>query len=277
MFITRIAPSPTGDFHLGTARTAYFNWLAARATGGKFILRIDDTDTNRNVDGAVDMIYDSLDWLGLDFDYVFTQSSKLDRYREIAIRLVEDGKASVVTGGAILLNWNKATTWTDVITGVQNSNDNDRGVYTNQVLIKGNGMPVYHFASVIDDIDNKINYVIRGMDHFTNTYRHAALYDALDATKPVFAHVGLIMSNKKKMSKRDDAASLLAYRNAGYDPQAILNFLLRLGWGPTVDDRSTSLIDRDRAVTMFVDGGRMKANPASFDKAKLDHFNKMYS
>jgi glutamyl/glutaminyl-tRNA synthetase len=276
MYNTRIAPSPTGDFHLGTARTAYFNWLAARATGGKFILRVDDTDDARNVDGAVDVIYDCMDWLGLNFDAAFTQSSRLDRYYAVAMSLVTQGFATVADNGAVLLNWDVPTTWTDAMAGVMVANDNDRETYCNQVLLKGNGMPIYHFATVVDDIDSNINYVIRGADHFTNTHRHAAIYDALGANKPLFAHVGLIMVDKKKMSKRDKAASLLGYRDAGYSPEAVRSTLLRLGWGPTVDDKSTKFIDKDRAVTMFVTGGKMKANPATLDMGKMDYFNRIY-
>ena len=276
MYNTRIAPSPTGDFHLGTARTAYFNWLAARATGGKFILRVDDTDSERNVSGAADVIYDCMDWLGLDFDDDFTQSSRLDRYHAVAMSLVTQGFATVADNGAVLLNWDVPTTWTDAMAGVMVANDNDRKLYNNQVLLKGNGMPIYLFATVVDDIDSNINYVIRGADHFTNTHRHAAIYDALGATKPLFAHVGLIMVDKKKMSKRDKAASLLGYRDSGYSPEAVRSTLLRLGWGPTVDNKSTKFIDKDRAVTMFVTGGKMKANPATLDIGKLDYFKRIY-
>jgi glutamyl/glutaminyl-tRNA synthetase len=276
MYNTRIAPSPTGNFHIGTARTAYFNWLAARASGGKFILRIDDTDPSRTVDGALEGIHKSLDWLGLDVDEVYTQSERLDIYNDVAEKMLDAGSAIRADNGAVLLNRHYVTTWVDAIAGTQTSNQNDIDLYGNQVLIKADGMPIYHFATVVDDIDMDINYVIRGADHFTNTYRHAIIYDALLSPKPTFAHIGLIMHNKKKMSKRDAAASLLGYKDAGYEPGAILETLLRIGWGPKIDDKSNKFIDRDRALELFLNEGNLKANPSTFDLAKMDFFNKVY-
>lgn len=268
-FVTRIAPSPTGDFHLGTARTAWFNWLAARASGGRFLLRIDDTDLARNDPASVQVIHDSLAWLGLAPDAVFHQSGRLDRYAKVAQDLISCGRAVVADNGAILLQDGRATDWQDRIGGLQRPSAAAQDLAWAQVLIKADGMPVYHFASVVDDIDMGVNLVIRGIDHLTNTFRHTAIYDALGAPLPLFAHLGLIMLDGRKMSKRDGAASLLGYRNSGIDPDAMLNFLLRLGWGPLNDDRSMAIIDRDRALALFLDQGRMRSSPAGFDAAKL--------
>lgn len=276
MYVTRIAPSPTGDFHLGTARTAYFNWLAARASGGKFLLRIDDTDLARHNEDSVDVIHACMDWLGLDHDVTFRQSDRLDRYRAVAEDLIARGMARRADNGGILLGEIDATAWTDLIGGMNEPGPQHHELARGQVLMKADGMPVYHFASVVDDIDSGVNLVIRGIDHHTNTYRHTAIYAALGAPLPQFAHLGLIMLSGKKLSKRDAAASLLGYRDEGIDPDGMLNFLLRMGWGPKVDDKSTALLDRAQALALFLDGGRMRSSPASFDRAKLDSFSRKH-
>lgn len=275
-YVTRIAPSPTGDFHLGTARTAWFNWLAARASGGKFLLRIDDTDLARNSEASVKVIYDCMDWLGLDFDATFRQSDRLDRYRAVAQDLVDQGKAIVADNGAILMKDGLSTPWVDLIKGPLMPGEEHDKLASDQVLMKADGMPVYHFASVVDDIDMGVNLVIRGIDHMTNTFRHVGIYHALRADLPRFAHLGLIMLDGKKMSKRDGAASLLGYRDAGIDPDAMLNFLLRMGWGPKTDDKSMAMIDRDRALELFLTGGSMKNSPAAFDAPKLASYDRKY-
>lgn len=275
-YVTRVAPSPTGDFHIGTARTAYFNWLAAKASGGRFLLRIDDTDLARNDERSVAVIHDSLDWLGLAPDEVFRQSGRLDRYSTVAADLIERGLAIRDEGGAILMKGGEATAWRDIVGGDQVPGEKTQELVRDQVLVKSDGMPVYHFASVVDDIDMGVTLVIRGADHATNTFRHAAIYAALGAKLPEFAHLGLITLDGKKLSKRDAAASLLAYRDDGIDPDAMLNFLLRMGWGPRQDDKTTSIIDRDRALQLFLDGGKMRASPAALDLAKLASFDRKY-
>ena len=276
MWNTRMAPSPTGDFHLGSARTAYFCWLAARASGGKFILRIDDTDLDRNNAAAVDVIFAAMDWLGLDYDSTFRQSDRLDRYNDVAAGLIADGLATRADNGAVLLNATDIIGFRDTIGGVAHPNPNDRDMLTKQVLIKGDGMPTYHFATVVDDIDTGVNWVIRGIDHHTNTFRHATICLALGHPIPIHSHVGLIMKDKKKLSKRDAASSLLGYRDAGYDRDAVLNFILRMGWGPSVDDKTTAILSRDQALAMFLTGGRMRSSPANFDQMKLDSFDRKY-
>ena len=275
-YTTRIAPSPTGDFHIGTARTAYFNWLAAKASGGRFLLRIDDTDTARNDPASVTVIYDCLDWLDLKPDAIIRQSGRNNRYTKIANDLLDRGLAMRADNGAVLMKNGASTGWHDMIRGNREPGAAAHDLARDQVLIKADGQAVYHFASVVDDIDMGVNLVIRGIDHDTNTWRHAGLYTALGADLPVFAHVGLITRDGKKISKRDDAASLLRYRDDGIDADAMLNFLLRMGWAPRRDDKSTSLIDRDRAVKMFLDHGKMRSSPAALDLQKLHSFDRKY-
>ena len=285
---TRIAPSPTGDFHLGTARTAYFNWLVAKSSGGKFQVRIDDTDVERNQEAAVQPIFDCLDWLGLSVDSTFKQSGRILMYKNIAKLLVEKGFAFELDNGAILLKWNRdlfPTSWVDEIGGRIQITENDIKNFDNQVLLRGDdkhNLPTYHFASTVDDYVSMVNYVIRGSDHITNTARHVGIWTALSSVfddkreLPKFAHLGLIFANGKKLSKRDGAASMLTYKNAGVHPEAMLNFLLRLGWGPTVDDKSTTLLPVDRALELFLTGGKMKSSHANADFLKLDSFDRKY-
>lgn len=286
---TRYAPSPTGDIHLGNCRTGYFNWLAARATGGKFILRIDDTDQDRHNENAVQVIYDVMKWLGLDYDYTFRQSDGLSRYIDVAHWMLANNKAYRADNGAILLKLDNTmpNSWHDTIAGDIAITDKDKSVIDGLVLLKGNSWPTYHFASVVDDIFSKIDWVIRGKDHITNTAKQVAIIHALkdwgsDVVIPKYTHVGLIFHNvldtntnkmiKKKMSKRDNAASLLYYRDNGYDPDALLNFMLRMGWGMNDDN----LIDKTRAIDVFLTQGKMRNSDAGFDQAKLDSFNKKY-
>jgi glutamyl/glutaminyl-tRNA synthetase len=278
-YITRIAPSPTGDFHIGTARTAYANWLAARASGGKFILRIDDTDDARHSEDAVNVIYGAMQWLNLDYDVSFRQSQRLNVYDHRANWLVQYNKARVIDGGAIALTFDPAMprVWRDDIAGDVAITDTDiQHSLQNLILLRSDGKPTYHFATVVDDIDFNVNWVIRGHDHLSNTCKHVAIYHALGVPIPKYSHVGLIHKDKKKISKRDGAASMLHYRDTGYHPDAILNFLLRMGWGPVVDDKSTALLPRDRALELFLTGGKMRNQAANFDQAKLDSFDRKY-
>lgn len=280
---TRIAPSPTGDMHLGTARTAYFNWLAARATGGRFILRIDDTDQARNVQGCVDDILRVMDWLGLDYDEIRYQSKRLHVYRGIAESMVRLEHARVEKNGAILFTPPDSLpellpSWTDELAGEINIGTRDWDYIVGMPLIRGDGTPTYNFATIIDEIGMKVNFVIRGTDHTKNTAKQMALFQTIAFANeiPRFAHVGLMFQNRKKLSKRDGIGSMLGLMDAGYDPNAVLNFLLRLGWGPSIDDKSTALLPRERALELFIDGGKMKNSPANVDVAKLDSFDRKY-
>lgn len=275
---TRIAPSPTGDMHIGTARTAYFNWLAARASGGSFMLRIDDTDAARNRAECVEVIVETMRWLGLDYDRTVSQSSRFDTYREVADQLIAFGHAEMVQNGAVVLKRpkNPPTKWTDTIVGDVAITDDDLDRMDGMGLIKADGSPAYNFCTVVDDRDFGINFIIRGTDHITNTARQVVLFDLLGAELPRFAHVGLIGVDGKPMSKRDGAASMLRYRAEGYDPDAMLNFMARLGWGPKVDDKTTALLPKDRMLSLFLAGGKMKSSLSNYDAAKLDSFNRKY-
>jgi glutamyl-tRNA synthetase len=253
-FNTRIAPSPSGYFHLGTARTAYFNWLAARASGGQFILRIDDTNTAKSQDQYVDVVYKAMDYLGLDYDLTFKQSDRLDRYKQVIDKLVADDKAYHADGAVFLKHTLVQQSFVD---GASRSTipvtKLDLDFIKDMVLMKSDGMPTYHFANVVDDIDYDINFVIRGNDHTNNTLKQIAIYEALGATVPKYAHIGLLCDLKtgKKLSKSDGAKSLLDYQADGIDADAMNNFLLRLGWGPKVDDKTTAMLPRDRALQLF--------------------------
>ena len=287
-YVTRIAPSPTGMFHLGTARTAYFNWLAARASGGRFILRIDDTDAARNDDAYVDVILDAMSWLGLKYDAMFRQSDRADVYDHY-VNLLLNADLAYRDGTAVRLK-PVATrlAWKDMIAGNIKITDSDHKNADGLVLIRSDGTPTYHFASIVDDIDTGVNLIIRGTDHINNTSKQLAIITALDMvlTTPVhpidFAHVGLIDhmvdGKRKKMSKRDDAASLLRYRDLGYSPDAILNFILRLGWSPSDAnfDKKVRMLDRDMAVKMFLTDGRMRNSPVLFDPVMLDTLDRRY-
>jgi glutamyl-tRNA synthetase len=273
IYNTRIAPSPTGDMHIGTARTAYFNWLAAKASGGKFYLRIDDTDKARNIPGCVDVIKDTLTWLGLNWDELVFQSQrtyptdKIPTYEsEGAIRLSLKEK-----------DWfGLPKSWTDEVVGEVKITDNDLKDMEDMVLIKSDGSPTYNWASIVDDMLMKVNYIIRGTDHITNTSKQVILWSMLGAEIPKFAHVGLIGEKGKPLSKRDGAASMLFYQDKGYDADAMLNFLARMGWSPTVDDKTTKMLSREKMLQMFLTQGKMKSNLANIDMDKLEAFDRKY-
>ncbi len=275
---TRIAPSPSGYFHLGTARTAYFNWLAARASGGKFILRIDDTNLSKSRDDYIKVIYDAMDYLNLGFDDTFKQSDRNDRYAQVIDGLIADGKAYRADGAVFLKHDLQAQSFTDAALGVVKVSKQDLDFIQDMVLIKSDGTPTYHFANVVDDIDTDINFVIRGNDHTNNTMKQVALYEALGATPPKYAHIGLLCDLKtgKKLSKSDGAPSLMDYKDQGIDYDAMCNFLLRLGWGPKVDDKSTAMLHRSDALRLFLDNGNLRGVHSKVDFQKLASFDKKF-
>lgn len=252
---TRVAPSPTGMLHLGTIRTMYHNWLVARATNGKFVVRIDDTDLARSKPEFIEPIFKTLDYLGLDYDFTFKQSGRKQVYQEIADKLVDQGKAVVEPNSAIKLN------------------------QTGLILIKGDGMATYNFASTVDDVCGEVNpgLIIRGTDHTSNLPKQGAVAHALNLTMPPVTHVGLMLKPKAmgggKLSKRDSDSLLSIY---DYHPEAILNFVLRLGWSPKRDDKSNNLIDKEKAVRMILTEGSFRPTNMSIDILKLKWYQKKY-
>jgi glutamyl/glutaminyl-tRNA synthetase len=282
---TRIAPSPTGHAHIGTFRTAYFCYLAARATGGRFMLRIDDTDTNRNDEKAVGPIHEALEWLEMYPDQTVRQSDFSEGYYHIAKDLVNSNLAIVLANGAIALKWHPEmpTEWHDNIAGKMAINaTNIQQIDGKLILCKGKEgkyAPTYQLASTYDDHRFDINYIIRGTDHISNTPKQMALWWALNKIiepqeYPEWAHVGLIFKDGKKLSKRDGAASVLEWRDKGYTPHALKSFMLRLGWAPKIDNKENDLLDLDRAIQMFLTEGKMRNSSANMDVAKLDAYER---
>lgn len=231
----RFAPSPTGFFHIGSARTALFNWLYARHTGGTFVLRIEDTDKERNSDEFLQVIYDSLRWLGLNWDEgplvgggfgPYRQSERADIYRAYLEKLREAGRTYESEGATFFRISGKPQIIDDAIRGrVERTEEKDF------VIIRSDGNPVFHFVNVVDDIAMKITHVIRGEDHLSNTSKHTELFQAFGAPVPVYAHIPLILKQHGpgKMSKRDQGALIEEYQRRGFQPEALVNFLCLLG------------------------------------------------
>jgi len=267
-----MAPSPTGLLHIGGVRTALFNWLFARHEGGEFRLRIENTDTSREVAEAVDQIQESFRWLGLDWDGEVTfQLDRMDDCRAVAEQLVLDGHA-YVDDGAIRFRMpdDGVTAWDDVVRGrveVQNETIEDL------VLVRSDGRPTYNFASPMEDVWDGITHVIRGDDHVSNTPKQIQIIRAVGAEVPVYAHVPSVFGEDgKKLSKRHGAVSVEEFRKDGYLPETLLNFLALLGWAP---DGETTIMSRDELVERF-SLERVSSSPAQFDYAKLDWMNGVY-
>ena len=262
----RFPPSPTGNLHIGGARTALFNWLFARHHGGKFLVRIEDTDLERSKQEYVDDILASLDWLGFDIDEeVVYQSKRIDRHREVVNELLEKGlaykcectqeeldlvreqcrrekktfkypgtcrdKTSVSEKHVIRIRMKDAgeTSYEDLCRGtITVSND----VIDDWVIVRTDGSPTYNFVCVVDDHDQRMTHVLRGDDHINNTPKQVQLYELLGYEIPKFAHFPMILGpDKTKLSKRHNAPSTLEYKRMGYLPEAVINFLVRMGWG----------------------------------------------
>ncbi len=267
-----MAPSPTGLLHIGNVRTALFNWLFARHEAGEFRLRIENTDTAREVYEATEQIQESLRWLGLDWDGEVTfQLDRMDDTREVAEKLVGDG-AAYQDDGAIRFRMpdEGVTAFDDVVLGrveVPNVELEDL------VLVRSDGRPTYNFASPLEDLWDGITHVIRGPDHISNTPKQINVLRAVGAEPPVYAHVPNVNgSDGAKLSKRHGAVSVHDFRQAGYLPEALMNFLALLGWAP---DGETTIMSRDELVERF-SLERVGSSPATFDYAKLDWMNGQY-
>ena len=272
MVRVRFAPSPTGNLHIGSARTALFNWLYARHNKGKFILRIEDTDKERSKGEYLDEILKSLKWLFMDWDEepVF-QSKRFDIYKRYAEGLVAKNLA-YREGEAIIfkVEKEKKVSFDDMIHGrIEVSTDEIK----DQVLMKSDGTPTYNFACVIDDAEDAITHVIRGDDHISNTPKQILLYKALGFPMPLFAHIPLILSKDGgRLSKRHGATSIFEYKNMGYTPEALVNYLALMGWSPGGDKEIMPL---DEAIKLF-DVKDVNKTGATFDIDKLSWINGQY-
>jgi glutamyl-tRNA synthetase len=267
-----MAPSPTGLLHIGNVRTALFNWLFARHEGGEFRLRIENTDTAREVYEATEQIQDSLRWLGLDWDGEVTfQLDRMDDTRAVAEKLVAEGKA-YEDEGAIRFRMpdEGVTAFEDVVLGrIEVPNEQLEDL----VLVRSDGRPTYNFASPLEDLWDEITHVIRGPDHISNTPKQINLLRAVGVEPPVYAHVPNVNgADGGKLSKRHGAVSVDDFRREGYVPEALMNFLALLGWAP---DGETTIMSREELVERF-SLERVGPSPATFDYAKLDWMNGVY-
>ena len=310
---TRIAPSPTGFLHLGTARTALFSWAYARHFGGEFVLRIEDTDVARSTQDAVEQIIASMRWLGLDYDEgPVYQMQRLDRYRAVVAQMIEGGSAyhcyctpqeldemreaqrargekthydrrwrpepgkalpAVPAGVQPVVRFRNPVdgdvTWDDLVKGPITINNRE---IDDLIIVRPDGVPTYNFCVVIDDWDMNISHVFRGDEHVNNTPWQINIFNALGAPLPLFGHVPVILGDDgHKLSKRRGAVSVTAYEEAGYLPEAMLNYLSRLGWSHGDEE----LFSREQLVQWF-DGQHLSKSPAQWDAAKLSWVNAHY-
>jgi glutamyl-tRNA synthetase len=267
-----MAPSPTGFLHVGGVRTFLFNWLFARRQGGEFRLRIENTDTSREVAEATAQIQDALRWLGLDWDGAVTfQLERLDDCRRVAARLVAEGKAYEDEGAVRFRMPDEGVTgWDDVVRGrIEFPNEKLEDL----VIVRSDGRPTYNFASPLEDVWDGITHVIRAEDHIPNTPKQINILRAVGAELPVYAHVPNVNGpDGKKLSKRHGAVGVEEFRREGYLPDALVNFLALLGWAP---DGETTIMSRRELIERF-SLDRVSPSPAQFDYAKLDWMNGVY-
>ena len=304
---TRFAPSPTGYLHIGGARTALFSWLAARKAGGQFILRIEDTDRERSTQASVDAILQGMDWLGLDYDEgPFYQTQRFDRYKEVIQQLLDSGHAYHCDCSRERLDAlreqqmadkqkprydgccrDKGLTASDnTVVRFRNPDDGDvviddlvkgRVVINNRelddlIIERADGTPTYNLTVVVDDWDMQISHVIRGDDHLNNTPRQINILNALGAVLPQYAHVPMILgADGKRLSKRHGAVSVMQYRDEGYLPDALMNYLVRLGWS----HGDKEVFSRDEMIELF-DVKDINKSPSTFNPEKLLWLNQQY-
>ncbi len=307
--VTRFPPSPTGYLHIGSARTALYNWLFARRYGGRFVLRLEDTDRERSTQEAVDVILEGMAWLGLDYDEgPYYQTQRFDRYAEVTAKLVEEGKAyrcycsrerlkalreaqmaakeKPRYDGYCRDNPDAAASGNPPVVrfrtpqdGAIELEDGVRGTVTIQnselddlIIARSDGSPTYNLTVVVDDVDMGVTHVIRGDDHLNNTPRQIHILEALGAARPVYAHIPMINgADGKKLSKRHGAVSVLQYRDDGFLPQALLNYLVRLGWS-----HGDQEIFTPAEMTEYFDIEGIHQSAATFDREKLLWVNQQY-
>ena len=268
----RFAPSPTGVLHIGGARTALYNWLLARGSGGQFVLRIEDTDRERSTPENVELILDALRWLELDWDEgPLSQWERRERHSEAVRQLLESGHGYEDEGAVrFRVPDDGEITFQDAVLG---EITNPYSAIKDFVIQRSDGSPLYNLAVAVDDRDMGITHVVRGQDHVSNTPRQLMLLRALGAEPPVFAHIPLLHGpDGKKLSKRHGAASVQAVRDEGYLPEAVRNYIALLGWGY---DESTTFMTTDELVERFA-LERVSKNPAVFDEQKLRWMNGRY-
>ncbi len=268
----RFAPSPTGFLHIGSARTALFNWLFAKHEGGKFFIRIEDTDRERSKDEFLEEILDSLKWLGLDWDdELLFQSKRTALYRGFAERLIKEGKA-YYEDQAIRFRVPKEGK-TLVEDALRGTIEFDNTLFEDLVIFKSDGSPTYNFAVVCDDATLGITHVIRGDDHISNTPKQTPLYEALGFKKPIFCHIPLILGkDRSRLSKRHGATSIREYRERGFLPEAMINYLALLGWSP---GNNQEIITLDELIQKF-DLKRVLKTGAAFNQEKFEWVNAHY-
>jgi len=275
MIRVRFAPSPTGNLHIGGGRTALFNWLFAKAGGGKFILRIEDTDKARSKKEYLDEILYSLNWLGFNWDEIYYQSQRFDIYREYADKLLKNQAAYIdkTKGGAEAVIFKVTPQKIKINDLIRGEIEFDAKDLKDQVLIKSDGTPTYNFACVVDDATMNITAVIRGDDHISNTPKQVLLYKALGFNVPEFAHLPLILGAEGgRLSKRTGATSISDYRKMGYLAQALVNYLLLLSWSP---GETREVIGIEEAIKLF-DIKDVNKTAATFNLDKLNWLNNQY-
>ena len=277
----RFAPSPTGKVHIGNIRAAIYNWLFARHTGGKFLLRVEDTDLERSTPEAIAVLFDCMKWLGLDWDEeVFYQTKNVKRHLEVVDQLLASGHAYKVektsrdgkTGVVTMFKMPKegVIEFDDIVKGHMAKKAEDIQDFA---IVRSDGSPIFHIANVVDDIDQRVTHIIRGDDHVENTFKHICIFKALGAPVPKYGHLSMIVNQQgKPYSKRDGAAFVGEYREQGYLPEALFNYLLLLGWNPG-DDRE--VLTRDEMVKLF-ELEKVHVTAAMFDPKKLAWMNGEY-
>ncbi len=279
----RFAPSPTGYLHIGGARTALFNWLFARHHGGKFVLRIEDTDKTRQVEEATSAIYEGLRWLGLDWDEgphvggdfgPYLQSDRTHLYERYLKKLQDDGHIFEDQGALRFRSPREHVIVDDLVCGRIDFDLTNPGTHPDMTIRRPDGSWIFHFVNVIDDLEMKISHVIRGEDHLSNTPKHIEIFRALGARPPHYAHIPLILNRDgSKMSKRDEGARVEYYIKRGYLPAAVRNYLCLLGWSPK-DNREK--IDIAEIIRIF-DLNHVGRSHATFDPDKLHWLNGEYA
>jgi glutamyl-tRNA synthetase len=277
----RFAPSPTGKVHIGNIRAAIYNWLFARHTGGKFLLRVEDTDLERSTPEAIEALLECMKWLGLSYDEeAFYQTKNKPRHMEAVEKLLASGHAYKCertsrdgkTGEVVMFKMPKegVIEFDDIVKGRMAKKAEDIQDFA---IVRSDGSPIFHIANVVDDIDQRVTHIIRGDDHVENTFKHICIFKALGAEVPKYGHLSMIVNQQgKPYSKRDGAAFVGEFRDAGYLPDALFNYLLLLGWNPG-DDRE--VLTKDEMIKLF-DLEKVHVTAAKFDMKKLQWMNGEY-